>query len=100
MIVTGKVKMTKSGFTNRFRIDNTTATIIAETYPSTLTPFKTFAKKNTATAFNNNFKIMFIVFYFEFEFTKLITTSKKSFGFSACNQCPALEIVVISAFGK
>ena len=46
--------MIKSGFTKRFRIDNTSATIIAETYPSTLTPFKTFAKKNTATAFNNN----------------------------------------------
>ena len=30
-MVTGKVKMTKSGFTKRFRIDNTSATIIADT---------------------------------------------------------------------
>ena len=99
-IVTGKVKMIKSGFTKRFRIDNTSTTIIAEIYPSILTPFNMFAKKNTATAFNNNLKIIFIVSYFAHEFTKLITASKKPLGFSACNQCPALEIVAISALGK
>ena len=31
MIVTGRVKMTKSGFTKRFKTDNTNATIIADT---------------------------------------------------------------------
>jgi hypothetical protein len=34
-MVTGNVKMIKMGLTNKFKIDNTRATIIAETYPST-----------------------------------------------------------------
>ncbi len=75
IMVTGKVKITKSGFTRRFSIDKTMATIIADKYPSTLTPVNMFANANTATAFSNNLKIIFMVSNFDYEFTKLFTAS-------------------------
>ena len=59
-IVTGKVKTTKTGFTRTLRIDNTAATIIAPTYPSTLTPLKNSARIKTAIAFTNNLMIRFM----------------------------------------
>lgn len=51
-MVTGKVSRTKIGFTIKLRIAKTTATIIAVTYPATVTPGKNFANKTTATAVN------------------------------------------------
>ena len=39
---------------------NTTATMIADTYPSTVTPGKTFAKITTATAVSNTLRIVFM----------------------------------------
>ena len=40
-MVTGKVKITKTGFTVRRSKATTTATMIAELYPATSTPGKT-----------------------------------------------------------
>ena len=37
-MVIGKVKITKTGFTKRFKTDNTTATMNAVRYPSRYTP--------------------------------------------------------------
>lgn len=51
-IVTGNVNITKIGFTIKFRIARTSATIIAVTYPATSTPGKNLASKTTATAVN------------------------------------------------
>lgn len=65
-MVTGKVNMTKIGFTIKLSIDNTTATINAVKYssktvvPVISTPFKTLVKAITAMAFNRSFRISFI----------------------------------------
>ena len=59
--VMGSVKMTNMGLTNRFNKAKTTDTIIAVTYPSTVTPVKTWAKINTATAVNKSLRMSFII---------------------------------------
>ncbi len=59
-IVAGNVKKTKSGRTNIFNKETTTATIIAETYPSTEIPGKKLAKIITAKAVNKIFKNVFM----------------------------------------
>ena len=58
--VIGKVRITNIGFTIRFRIDKTTATIIAVVYESTCTPLSIFAITTTAIAFNKRRMISFI----------------------------------------
>ena len=58
--------MTKSGFTNKFKTDKTTATIIAVKYESTWTPFKTLAKTITAIAFNKRRIISFMIEDFKY----------------------------------
>lgn len=59
-MVTGKVSITRIGFTMSFNRPKTTATIMAETYPSTLTPGNTFAKITTATAVSSTLRIVFM----------------------------------------
>lgn len=63
--VTGKVSTTNIGLTINLSNANTTATIIAETYPETSTPGSTYAKTITATAVSKSFKIQFISFMFD-----------------------------------
>lgn len=60
MIVIGKVKIISIGFTNRFKMDKTRATITAVKYVSTFTPFNILARITTAIAFSNKRKISFI----------------------------------------
>ena len=60
-IVTGKVRMTKIGFTKRFKTDRTIATIKAPRYPLTDTPFNNSASAKTASAFKSSLIISFIV---------------------------------------
>lgn len=52
-MVTGSVSSTKTGFTIKFKTAKTKATIIAVTYPATLTPGRNFANNTTAKAVNN-----------------------------------------------
>ena len=59
-IVTGNVNSTRIGFTIKFKIANTSATIIAVPYPATLTPGKNLANKITATAVSKMRMINFI----------------------------------------
>ncbi len=64
-IVAGNVKKIKSGLTNMFSNDITTATIIAATYPATEIPGKILAKTITAKAVNKIFKKVFILYIFK-----------------------------------
>ena len=59
-MVTGSVKSTKIGFTSRFRIASTMATIIAVTYPATSTPGRNLASTTTASAVSKILKMKFI----------------------------------------
>jgi len=63
-MVTGKVSITRIGLTITLRIPSTTATIIADTYPSTATPGNILDNITTAIAVNNNLRIQFIMFRF------------------------------------
>ncbi|MFT5213443.1 MAG: hypothetical protein ACI9WV_001165, partial [Patiriisocius sp.] len=63
-IVAGNVKKINKGLTTIFNKAITTATIIAEKYPDTVTPGKTVAKTTTAKAVNRIFKNVFIVINF------------------------------------
>ena len=56
-IVIGRVNNTNKGFTTVLRIPKTTATIIAVTKFSTVTPGSKYAAKNTTKAFKRSFKI-------------------------------------------
>ena len=60
IIVIGIVRITKIGFTRKRNNAITTATMIAETYPSTATPGSNFANKTTASAVNNTLISVFI----------------------------------------
>ena len=62
-IVTGNVNKTKTGFTIKFKIASTKATIIAVPYPATLTPGKNLANKITATAVSRILMINFIMVF-------------------------------------
>lgn len=53
-MVTGRVNNTRIGFTIRFKIARTTATITAVKYPATATPGRNFANKTTTTAVKSN----------------------------------------------
>ena len=59
-MVIGKVRITNIGLIIRFRIDKTTATIIAVVYESTCTPLSIFARTTTAIAFSKRRMISFI----------------------------------------
>ena len=61
MIVIGNVRITKIGFTINRSKAMTMATIIAEPYPSTKTPGKTFDKITTARAVKSTLIIFFMV---------------------------------------
>lgn len=61
IIVIGKVNITNIGLTIRFRIDKTTATIIAVVYESTYTPLSIFARTTTAIAFSKSRMMSFII---------------------------------------
>lgn len=73
-MVTGKVNSTNMGFTIRFKIARTTATIIAVTYPATLTPGKNLAIRTTANAVN---KIRIRNFIIKMDFWLIITQKCK-----------------------
>lgn len=66
MIVIGNVKITKMGFTNTFKIANTTATMIADKKPSMATPGRNLANTTTTTAVMSNLIIRFIILSLEF----------------------------------
>jgi len=59
-MVTGKVKITRMGFTIKLRRLNTIATIIAVVYVSTPTPGSIFDRTTTANALNRIRNISFI----------------------------------------
>ena len=61
MMVIGKVKMTKIGFTKASNTANITAKIMADVNPSaSSTPGRNFAKTTTATAVKSNLIIKFM----------------------------------------
>lgn len=59
-IVIGMVNTTSIGFTIKRSNAITTATMIAEIYPSTATPGSILDNNTTARAVNNTLKIVFI----------------------------------------
>lgn len=61
MMVSGKPKRLRTGFTIRFKRPKTTAKIIAEEKPSKCIPDKIFVSKKATTAVMNNRIIKFIV---------------------------------------
>jgi hypothetical protein len=63
-IVAGNVKKINKGLTTIFNKAITTATIIAEKYPDTVTPGKIVAKTTTAKAVNRIFKNVFMLINF------------------------------------
>jgi len=73
-IVTGNVNITKIGFTIKLRTAKTIATIIAVTYPATVTPGKNFANKTTATAVN---RMRIKNFIFKFFINRLFNKNAK-----------------------
>ena len=60
-MVIGIVRITSIGFTIKRNREITTATMIAETKPSTVTPDKILARITTATAVSKTLRIDFIV---------------------------------------
>ena len=60
-IVIGNVRITNIGFIIKFKIDKTTATIIAVVYESTCTPLSIFASTTTAIAFSKRRIMSFII---------------------------------------
>jgi len=62
MIVMGSVRITKMGFTIKFKRLSTIATITAVVYESTPTPGNTLDRITTATALRSVFNIKFIIF--------------------------------------
>lgn len=79
IIVTGRVKSTKIGFTMRFKSANTIATIIAVPYPATLTPGKNCDNKITATAVSNILRMNFIIILFELIRNKIAKKTPEKF---------------------
>lgn len=59
--MTGKVRITRTGFTKVFRSPNTMATTRAVVYESTVTPGITYADTNTAIVAIISFNIKFTV---------------------------------------
>jgi hypothetical protein len=93
-IVAGNVKKINKGLTTIFNKAITTATIIAEKYPDTVTPGKTVAKTNTAKAVNRIFKNVFIFINFNLKspFCILKTTIRlgKHFLYSVCHKAKSV----------
>ena len=63
-MVTGKVRMTRIGFTIKLSKLRTMATIMAVVYESTPTPGSIFAKITTAMALRRILKIRFMINFF------------------------------------
>lgn len=62
IIVIGKVRIIKIGLIIKFKIDKTTATIIAVVYESTYTPLRILARTTTAIALSKSRMISFMLF--------------------------------------
>lgn len=64
IMVSGKPKRLRIGFTNKFNKAKTIAKIIAAPKPENSTPGKIFVSKNATTAVINNRIMKFIVLFF------------------------------------
>jgi hypothetical protein len=79
-MVTGSVNNTRIGFTIKFKIARTTATIIAVKYPATATPGRNLANKTTTTAVKSNRIKKFILYWFWFVCNKFAKKTPEKSG--------------------
>lgn len=64
IIVSGRPKRLRTGFTIRFKSPKTTAKIMAVENPSKCTPGKIFVSKNATTAVMSNRIMKFMIYFF------------------------------------